>query len=69
MELSIQKIFKLLARIQPLDPVEEKLEMWNGSSNIFKTFALLIFPVILSYMVSVVLIFSMQLVIQLLNLK
>lgn len=34
MELSIQKMFKLLARIQPLEPVEDKLEMWNGSSTL-----------------------------------
>ncbi|XP_047966701.1 protein NUCLEOLAR COMPLEX ASSOCIATED 4-like isoform X2 [Salvia hispanica] len=30
-ELSIQKMYKLLACIQPLEAVEEKLEMWNES--------------------------------------
>ncbi|KAL1565888.1 protein NUCLEOLAR COMPLEX ASSOCIATED 4-like isoform X2 [Salvia divinorum] len=30
-ELSIQKMYKLLACIQPLKDVEEKLEMWNDS--------------------------------------
>lgn len=34
MQLSIQKMFYLLARIQPLQAAEEKLEMWNDSGNI-----------------------------------
>lgn len=33
-ELSIQKMYKLLACIQPLEAVEEKLEMWNDSGHI-----------------------------------
>ncbi|KAL1541204.1 protein NUCLEOLAR COMPLEX ASSOCIATED 4-like isoform X2 [Salvia divinorum] len=33
-ELSIQKMFKLLACIQPLEAVEEKLEMWNDSGTL-----------------------------------
>ncbi|KAH6823341.1 CCAAT-binding factor [Perilla frutescens var. hirtella] len=36
MELSIQKMFKLLARIQPLEAAEEKLEMWNDSSTLIE---------------------------------
>ncbi|XP_042017341.1 protein NUCLEOLAR COMPLEX ASSOCIATED 4-like [Salvia splendens] len=33
-ELSIQKMYKLLACIQPLEAVEEKLEMWNDSGTL-----------------------------------
>ncbi|XP_047955824.1 protein NUCLEOLAR COMPLEX ASSOCIATED 4-like isoform X1 [Salvia hispanica] len=32
-ELSIQKMYKLLACIQPLEAVQEKLEMWNDSAG------------------------------------
>ncbi|XP_047955826.1 protein NUCLEOLAR COMPLEX ASSOCIATED 4-like isoform X2 [Salvia hispanica] len=33
-ELSIQKMYKLLACIQPLEAVQEKLEMWNDSGTL-----------------------------------